>query len=138
MKTLKEYIVMQKLTGESDMEIILSYFIDNDMEEKAMEVCHKLAKSKIEKMKLREHIIKEWAYYIPSEYLYENYPLNIATQLHRIELDYIVNGAVTESRLEWAKENIPNIKRPYCYFQPCIEWMENKGIKFAPDEFDKE
>lgn len=138
MKTLKEYITMQKLTGESDLQIIKAYLIDNNMEEKGMEISHELAKSKIEKMKLREYIVKEWAYCIPSDYLYKNYSVDIATQLHRIELDYIVNGAVTESRLEWAKENVPNIKRPYCYFQPCIEWMENKGIKFAPDEFDKE
>lgn len=130
MKNLREYIELQKLTGMSDMEVILSYFIDNDMEEEAMEIAHNLAKAKIKKMKSREGVIKSWAYSIPSEYLYEKYPLKTATMLHRIELDYIVNGEVTNNRLEWAKENFPNIKEPDIYFFPCIEWLEKQGIKF--------
>lgn len=130
MKQLKDYIEMQKLTGMSDMEIITSYFIDNDIEEAAMELSHNLAKSKIEKMKHRQHIVKEWACTIPSEYLYEKYPIKTATMLHRIELDYIINGEVTRLRLKWAKENIPNIKEPDIYFQPCINWLAEQGIKF--------
>lgn len=133
MKTLKEYTDMQKFTGMSDMEIITQYFIDNDMEEEAMEISHNLAKSKIEKMKHRQNIVQNWAYYIPSEYLYEKYPLDIATKLHRIELDYIINGEVTGGRLEWAKENIPNVKKPGVYFIPCMDWLEEHGIKFKED-----
>lgn len=130
MKELKDYIEYQKFFKVSDMEIIAQYFIDNDMEEQGMELSHKLAKFKIEKMKDRERVIKEWTYKIPSDYLYENYPIKTATMLHRVELDYIVNGEVTGVRLEWAKENIPNIQMPYVYFQPCIEWLEKNEIKF--------
>lgn len=130
MKTLKEYIELQKLTGMSDMEIIISYFIDNDIEEEAMEVSHQLAKSKIQKVKHRMNYIREWAYYIPSEYIYKNYSLDIATRLHKIELDFIVNGEVTGARLEWAKENFPNIELPKVYFVPCVDWLEKQGIKF--------
>ena len=130
MKCLKDYIEYQKFFNLSDMEIITQYFIDNDMEEEGMELSHKLAKSKIEKMKNGEHLIKRWAYNIPSDYLYENYPVKIATMLHRIELDYIVNGEVTGSRLEWARENIPNIQKPLVYFFPCMEWLDKNGVKF--------
>lgn len=108
MSNLKSYTDIQHLTEASDMEIIVQYLIDNDIEETAVEICHKLAKSKIQKkMKDRQHIIKEWAYYIPSAYLYKNYSVEIATKLHQIELDYIVNGEVTDEILEWARENIP-------------------------------
>lgn len=130
MKRLREYTDNQNFTGMNDMEIITSYFIDNDMEEEAMELSHNLAKSKIEKMKHRKHIINEWACYIPSEYLYENYSVDIASNLHRIELDYIINGEVTGIRFEWAKENIPNITIPKVYFMPCVDWLEKNGIKF--------
>ena len=130
MKTLREYVELQKLTGMSDMEIIISYFIDNDIEEEAMEVSHQLAKSKIQKVKHRMNYIREWAYYIPSEYIYENYSLDIATRLHKIELDFIVNGEVTGARFEWAKENFPNIELPKVYFVPCVDWLEKQGIKF--------
>lgn len=130
MRELKEYIDFQKFTGMSDIEIITSYFIDNNIEEEAMEISHNLAKAKIEKMRHRHSIIQDWAYYIPSEYLYKHYSLDIATKLHRIELDYIINGEVTGGRLDWAKDNIPNIKMPEVYFQPCIEWFEKHGIYF--------
>lgn len=130
MKTLKEYTDMQKLTGASDMEIITAYFIDNDMEEEMMEISHNLAKAKIEKMRARKHIIDEWAYTIPSDYLYDKYTVKTATMLHRIELDYIVNGEVTGARLEWAKKNFPNIEEPSVYFQPCVRWLEEQGIMF--------
>lgn len=130
MKELKDYIELQKFTGMSDIEIITSYFIDNDIEEEAMEISHNLAKAKIEKMRYRNNIIKTWTYTIPSDYLYEKYPVKTATMLHRIELDYIVNGEVTGKRFEWAKENFPNIKMPECYFMPCMDWLEERGIKF--------
>lgn len=134
MKRLKYYTNLQNITDMSDIEIITAYFIDNDMEEEAMELTYKLSKSKIEKMQRRKRIIDEWVYVIPSEYLYENYPLDIASKLHRIELDYIINGEVSSWRLEWAKENIPNIKMPECYFMPCMDWMEKQGIKFKDSD----
>ena len=69
MRELKDYIAWQKVTGVSDMEIIMSYFIDNDMEEKAKEVSYNLAKARIEKLKERHDIAKTWTYTIPSDYL---------------------------------------------------------------------
>lgn len=134
MKELKEYTDWQKATGMTDMEIITAYLIDNNMEEEAMEVVYKIAKAKIEKLRDRDYIVKTWAYTIPSDYLYEKYSVKIATMLHRIELDYIVNGEVTDSRLAWAKENFPNIKMPFVYFRPCVEWLEAQGIKFKDVE----
>lgn len=134
MKILEDYVREQKFTGMTDIQIIKAYFIDNDIEEEGMEISHDLAKSKIEKMNHRKHIIDEWAYHIPSEYLYENYSVDIASNLHRIELDYIVNGEVTGSRLKWAKENIPNIEMPKVYFIPCMDWLEKQGIKFKDSD----
>jgi hypothetical protein len=132
-KTLKEYIDLQPLTGASDEQIIRSYFIDNDMEEEGMELAHDLAEAKIKKMREKVSRIDEWAYTLPSDYLYENYPVKTATMLHRIELDYLVNGAVTGSRLKWAKENLPSIEEPQLYFQPCAWWLKEHGIKFKGD-----
>lgn len=134
MKTLKDYIDYQPFTGMSDIEIITSYFIDNDIEEEAMELSHHLAKAKIEKMRHRQDIIKTWTYTIPSEYLYQKYAPKVATMLHRIELDYIVNGEVTGQRLEWAKENFPIMKMPDVYFMPCVDWLEEQGVKFKGEE----
>ena len=135
MKELRDYIELQKLTGMTDMQIIKAYFIDNDMEEEAMELSHNLAKSKIEKMKRQEGIVREWTSYLPSKYLYENYDLDIADRLHTLELDYLSNGCkLSGNRLKWAEENIPNIAPPEAYFQPLIEWLDDRGIRFKGEK----
>ena len=134
MKTLKEYIAMQSYTDMSDQEVILAYFVDNNMEEEAMELTHKLAKAKIGKMRRRLDVIETWAYIIPSEYLYQTYSIETASMLHRLELDYIVNREVTGRRLEWAKENCPSIVEPEVYFVPCIDWLAKHGVRFKDDK----
>lgn len=134
MRELRDYIEMQKSTGMSDIEIITSYFIDNDIEEEAMELSHNLVKAKIEKTKHRQSIIKTWAYASPSAYLYQKYSVRTATMLHRVELDYIVNGEVTGQRLEWAKDNFPTMKMPKVYFMPCVDWLAGRGIKFKEEQ----
>lgn len=134
MITLADLVEWQKVTDKSDIEIITEFFIENDIEEEGMELVNRLAKAKIEKMQRDRRRIKEWTYTIPSGYLYEKYPEKIATMLHRVELDYIVNGEVTGSRLEWAKKDIPHLDTPEIYFQPCLRWLQRNGINFKDVE----
>ena len=131
MVTLEELVKKQKLNGMSDISIIRTFFTLNDMEEEGLELIYELTRFTIEKLKHRQKIIEEWASYLPSKYLYENYDLDIADWLHTLELDYLTNGCeLSESRFEWAKENIPNIVRPQLYFQPLVKWLDDKGIRF--------
>lgn len=131
MMTLKQLIEEQKWSGMSDIQVILTFLDMNNMEEEAMELINELAKSKIEKLKHEQRIVREWFDILPSKYLYENYDLDTADMLHTLELDYLAHGCKLSSmRLEWAKENIPNIKMPQVYFRPLIEYMESKDIKF--------
>ena len=79
--------------------------------------------------------MEEWTSHLPSKYLYENYDLDTADRLHNLELDYLSHGCELSScRLEWAKENIPNIKMPYFYFQPLVEYLDSKDIRFKGEE----
>ena len=115
----------------SDIQIIKTFFELNDMEEEGMDMIHKLSKTKINKLKCERKVVREWTSYLPSKYLYENYDLDIADMLHTLELDYLSNGcSLSQKRMEWARENIPNIKMPKVYFKPLIDWMEDKGIEF--------
>ena len=134
MTTLAELVAWQKVTGKTDLDIIAEFLIVNDMEEDGMDLANRLAKAKIDKMRKSRRRIREWAYTIPSGYLYETYPEKIATMLHRVELDYIVNGEVTGSRLEWAKKNIPNLDTPRLYYQPCMQWLQKHKIYFKDVE----
>lgn len=131
MKTLRELVDEQPITGMTDIQIIKTFFDINDMEEEGMDLINELSKTKIEKLKSKEQFIEEWTSYLPSKYLYEKYDLYTADWLHTLELDYLSHGGeLSKSRLEWAKENIPNIIRPKLYFNPLVEWLENKGIRF--------
>lgn len=131
MVTLRQLMNEQKLNGMSDIQIIRTFFELNNMEEEGIDLIYEMTKSKIEKLKQKQRIVKEWASYLPSKYLYENYDLETADMLHTLELDYLCNGGeLSENRFKWAKENIHNIERPQVYFRPFIEWLEMKGLFF--------
>lgn len=131
MTTLKELVDNQEFTRDSDIQIIKTFFILNSIEEEGLDLIYQLTKSKIEKIKTKQAISEEWITQLPSEYLYKNYNLEVADKLHKLELDYLTHGEkLTNTWLEWAKENVPNIIRPECYFNPLIEWLEERGIKF--------
>ena len=135
MVSLKKLMDEQKLIGISDMQIIKQFFSINDLEEEGIDLMRELMVSRIEKMKRKHRLAEEWVSYLPSKYLYENYDLDTANKLHNLELDFLSHdGELSESRLEWAKENVPNILEPKTYFVPLIEWMNNKGIRFKKGE----
>lgn len=135
MITLKQLVEEQKFNGLSDIGIIRAFFDLNDMEEEGLDLIQELTKSKIGKLKRNERAVKEWTSYLPSKYLYENYDLDTATALHRLELDYLSHGRkLSEGRLEWAKENIPNIERPQVYFVPLVEYLDDKDIRFKGEK----
>ena len=135
MKTLKELVDDQKWNGMSDIQVIMTFLDINNMEEEAMELIQELAKTKISKLKHERKIVREWFDILPSKYLYENYDLDTADMLHTLELDYLAHGCkLSKGRLEWAKENIPNIKMPKVYFRPLIEWLDNEDIRFKGEK----
>lgn len=135
MVTLKQLMDEQKLSGLSDIGVIRTFFDLNDMEEEGMDLINELTKSKVEKLKRRQRQVEEWTSHLPSKYLYENYDLDVADRLHTLELDYLSHGCeLTSGRLKWAKENIPNIEKPYFYFQPLVEYLDSKDIRFKGEE----
>lgn len=131
MMTLKELVDNQEFTGDSDIQIIKTFFTCNNMEEEGIDLIYQLTKSKIKKIKTKQAISEEWITQLPSEYLYKNYNLEVADKLHKLELDYLTHGGeLTKVWLDWAKENVSNIIRPECYFNPLVEWLAERGIKF--------
>lgn len=131
MKKLEELVKEYKYSEASDIDIIREYFISNDLEEKAIDMMNDLSRIKMEKLRNKNKIAEEWVCMLPSKYLYQNYKLDVADMLHRLELDYLIHEKeLSSSNIKWARENIPNIKKPECYFQPVIHYLEEKGIKF--------
>ena len=131
MVTLEQLVKEQKLFDTTDIQVIKMFFSLNNMEEEGVELITELSKAKIEKLKRRKQMIEDWTSFLPSKYLYENYDLDTADKLHALELDFLSHGCeLSELRLEWARENVPNIVRPQVYFNPLIDYLEGKGIRF--------
>lgn len=135
MTTLKRLVKEREWSGMSDIQIIKTFFEENDMEEEGMELIQQLTQTKIAKLKHRQRVVEEWTSHLPSKYLYEHYDLDMADNLHRIELDYLSHGCeLSNNWLKWAEENIPNIEMPQWYFQPLIEYLDDKGIRFKGEQ----
>ena len=135
MKTLKELVDIQDQYGFSDIQIIRFFFEKNDMEEEGIDLMHNLMKTKIDKMKQREYVVRAWTSYIPSLPLYKKYDLETANKLHILELDYISHGKqLSDARMAWAKENVPNIELPQPYFNPLLDYLREHGICFKGDD----
>ena len=131
MVTLEQLVQEQKLFDMTDIQVIKMFFSLNDLEEEGVELITELSKAKIEKLKRRKQMVEDWTSFLPSKYLYENYDLDTADKLHALELDFLSHGCeLSELRLEWAQENVPNIARPQAYFNPLIDYLEEKGIRF--------
>lgn len=135
MITLKELVQNQTWNDATDIQIIKAYFELNDLESEGIDMISELTKSKINKIKNKYEVAETWVCMLPSKYLYETYSLDIADRLHRLELDYLMNGCeLSDKQLKWAKENVPNIKLPECYFQPLVRWLEEREISFKKEK----
>ena len=125
MVTLEQLVKEQKLFDMTDIQVIKMFFDLNDLEEEGVELITELSKVKIEKLKRRKQMVEDWTSYLPSKYLYENYDLETADKLHALELDFLSHGCeLSELRLEWARENVPNIVIPQAYFNPLIDYLD--------------
>ena len=131
MVTLEQLVKEQKLFDMTDIQVIKMFFALNDIEEEGIELITELSKSKIEKLRSGNQMVEDWTSYLPSKYLYENYDLETADKLHALELDFLSHGCeLSESRLDWARENVPDIVKPQAYFNPLIDYLDKIGIKF--------
>ena len=131
MVTLEQLVKEQKLFDMTDIQVIKMFFDLNNMEEEGVELITELSKVKIEKLKRRKQMVEDWTSYLPSKYLYESYDLDTADKLHTLELDFLSHDCeLSEIRLDWARENVPNIVIPQAYFNPLIDYLEEKGIRF--------
>ena len=131
MVTLEQLVKEQKLFDMTDIQVVKMFFSLNDLEEEGVELITELSKVKIEKLKRRKQMVEDWTSYLPSKYLYESYDLDTADKLHTLELDFLSHDCeLSEIRLDWARENVPNIVIPQAYFNPLIDYLEEKGIRF--------
>lgn len=137
MSTLEELISTQKYTGLSDIDIIKTWFIDNDKESEGINLMAELSKSQFDKIYLQLKNAQTWIPIVPD--VYES---NKSTKykvseeegkyLNKITQRFLLGLELNDDLLNWAKNNIPNINTPTTIFVPMAKWLKSKyKIEFA-------
>ena len=134
MKSLRELVNMQTLTGESDFEIIYDWFIENDKELEGITLMEKLARGKAEKLgnelgRIKGHL----SMYNGTYNLYEEFGPEIGGKLDHIIVLHILGFDIEKDYpqyWEWLKETIPTLKCPLIFWRDFNDWLGSKGIYF--------
>ena len=65
MKTLKELVEWQKFTNQDDLDIIKTWFIENNMESEGLSIISDLAESKANKLQATLNNARAWLPILP-------------------------------------------------------------------------
>lgn len=136
MKTLKELIIYQELTGEDDLHIIYEWFVQNNRESDGIAIIAQLAESRTKKLKERLAYAQTWLPSIPDVSSDDDVTKKY---LHRIIRLGILDCDLTNHYYvyQWAKENIPKMKIPQVFFMPTLRYLQKYGIEFDMSEEER-
>ena len=117
-----------------DKEIIVEYFVRNNMEYEGMSLLISLAKRKTQKVQNELDYIKSW---IPVKIdMTKVYSCKeVGESLNQIITYQICGFELPNDLLEWAEENIPDMELPQLMFMDTVKWLKEKyGIRFKDGE----
>lgn len=134
MKSLRELVNMQTLTGETDLEIIYDWFTENNMEIEGITLMEKLATNKANRLANEiDRIRGNMSMYAGTDILFKEYKPEIASKLNHIIVLYILGLDIEQyypQHIEWLKETIPTLECPTVFWRDFDEWLKSKGIYF--------
>ena len=114
----------------NDQELIVEYFVQNNMEYEGMNLLISLARNKAQKVQNELDYIKSW---IPVKVdMTKVYSCKeVGENLNQIIICQICGFELPNDLLKWAKENIPNMELPQLMFMDTVKWLKEKyGIRF--------
>lgn len=137
MTTLEELVSIQKYTGQSDIDIIKTWFIDNNQESEGINLMAELSKSKFDKVYSQLKNAQTWIPLVPDVYESNKFMKNKVSKdagknLNMIIQRFLLGLDLNDDLLNWAKTNIPNMNTPTAIFVPMVKWLKDKyKIEFA-------
>lgn len=134
MKSLKELVAYQNLSGKKDIEIIFDWFTENNMEIEGISLMEKLATNKANRLANEiDRIKSNMSMYAGTDILFREYKSEIASKLNHIIVLYILGLDIEQyypQHIKWLKETIPTLKCPSVFWRDFYEWLKSKGIYF--------
>lgn len=138
MKSLKELVAYQNLSGKKDIEIICNWFTENNMEIEGISLMEKLATNKANRLTNEiDRIKSNMSMYAGTDILFREYKSEIASKLNHIIVLYILGLDIEQyypQHIKWLKETIPTLKCPSVFWRDFYEWLKSKGIYFKGEE----
>jgi len=138
MKTLKELIDWQFITGKSDEEIIVQWLLENDMAEKGIEIISQLATAKIKKQQeTLTWLHGDLTMVASDKHLIETFGVDDGCKMNEAIRFWIVTSRMGRnfeedypSIVEWLRKFVPTVKQPFIFWRDFLEWLNEKGIYF--------
>lgn len=138
MKTLKELVELQWLTGASDEEIITQWLLENNVAEKGIEIISQLALGKIKSQQETLAWLHNDLTMLGSEkHLIEIYGVEDGCQMNMALRYWIITTRMGRNfeedyprMVEWLKKFAPTKKQPLVFWRSFMEWLNEKGIYF--------
>lgn len=145
MITLKQLVLKQQLTGEDDWTLISEWFVQNNMALEGIKMISKIAQDKIEKDDWQHTLlVGDLHTYGATENIMKDFGIKDGCKLNNIITNWIISNRMGENFEEiyskdigWLTAFIPTKKRPFIFWNPFLEWMNEKGIYFKDQEKDK-
>ena len=143
-RTLDQLVELNKILKLSDLELIKTWFVENNLEEEGIKLIAELSYSKAKKLETSLNSIRSWDLILQD--VWENqlasnkndYDKETADKLTTLERAGLLNVDLKSysTLYEWAKENIPNINCPKTYYIPTFHYLAKYGIYFKnmPEE----
>ena len=142
-KSLKELVELNEITFKfPDIDVIRSWFIENNLEEEGIKLLSELSYSKVRKVESSLNSIRSWDLALPKIKPNEEYDEKTSSNLTDLERIGLLNLDLTryDYLYKWANENIPNLKCPNTYYIPTLHYLAKYNIFFndVPKEKLKE
>lgn len=135
-RDLAYYVGQQRYLGEDDFQTITRYLVENDLEQEAIDLISKLAKSKAEKLASQLAVVKTWIPILPdfcaSLCDAEDEKYIVAHSLNQLQQCCVLDLDLSSLPIlfQWAKDNIPKMKVPKFFYVPTITYLAKYEIKF--------
>lgn len=137
--TLLELVNRQKLTGESDDELIAEWFEKNDMALEGIDIVSKIAKKKITNDDWKYGcLLGDLSMYGVTENIIKDFGVKDGIYLDHIIRNFIIYNRISDKPfedlyppfIEWLKIHIPEKEEPTIFWQPFAKWLKEHKIYF--------
>lgn len=136
--TLRELVNRQKLTGETDSELIAEWFTQNNMAVEGIDIVSKISKKKASDDEwLYGELVADMSMYRATKSLITEFGIKDGLTLDDIIREWIICNRLGKDFVEkypqlmdWLKQNIHKHKQPIMFWQPFIKWMNEHNIYF--------